>query len=96
MLVVVSYDVCTETAAGRKRLRQISKEVLDYGNRVQYSVYECDLEPAQWEKLKSRLLKLYDPKEDSLRFYFLGKHWRRRLEHHGQKDYLSIDEPMIL
>ncbi|MBN2716104.1 MAG: CRISPR-associated endonuclease Cas2 [Deltaproteobacteria bacterium] len=96
MLVVVSYDVCTETAAGRKRLRKISKEVLDYGNRVQYSVYECDLEPAQWEKLRSRLLKLYDSQEDSLRFYFLGKNWRKRLEHHGQKDYLSIDDPMIL
>lgn len=96
MLVVVSYDVSTETREGRRRLRKISKEILDYGNRVQFSVYECDVDPGQWERLRNRLLKLYDSNEDSLRFYFLGKNWRKRLEHHGQKDILSIEDPMIV
>jgi len=96
MLIVVSYDVSTETAKGRKRLRQIAKAVLDFGTRVQYSVYECDVDPAQWERLKATLLRIYNPSEDSLRFYFLGSNWRKRLEHHGQKEIVYRDNPLIL
>jgi CRISPR-associated protein Cas2 len=88
MMVVVSYDVSTETPAGRKRLRKIAENCLDFGRRVQFSIFECDIDPAQWETLKHRLMGLYKPEEDSLRFYFLGSNWQKRIEHHGAKKIL--------
>ncbi|MCE5228985.1 CRISPR-associated endonuclease Cas2 [bacterium] len=96
MLVVVSYDVNTETVAGRKRLRQVSKACVDCGQRVQFSVFECLLEPAQWTMLRARLIGLIDPQTDSLRFYFLGSNWQRRVEHIGAKAGYDPEGPLIV
>jgi len=96
MLVLVSYDVSTKTEAGIKRLRQISEICLDYGLRVQNSVFECNVDPAQWEVLKNKLLSKYNKEEDSLRFYFLGSNWKRRVEHYGNKKIQDITETMII
>ena len=85
MLVLITYDVNVSTLEGRKRLRHISKTCLDYGLRVQYSVFECEITPAQWVGLKASLLDIYHPELDSLRFYFLGSNWKRKVEHHGAK-----------
>lgn len=97
MMVLVSYDVSTKTGAGAgtRRLRKISEACLDYGLRVQYSVFECNVDPAGWEMLKDRLLSLYDEENDSLRFYFLGSNWKRRVEHHGKAGIADIEEPLI-
>lgn len=83
MLVLVSYDVSFEDEGGKRRLRRIAKVCQDYGQRVQYSVFECVVDPAQWTRLRHRLLEEYDEERDSLRFYFLGKNWQRRVEQHG-------------
>ncbi|MCL4547271.1 MAG: CRISPR-associated endonuclease Cas2 [Bacteroidetes bacterium] len=96
MLVVVSYDVSTKTLSGKKRLRKVAEICLDYGLRVQNSVFECVVDPAQWEELKSELLSLFNKEEDSLRFYFLGANWQRRLEHYGKETNLNIDDLLIV
>ena len=96
MMVLVSYDVSTKTADGVRRLRKIAEICLDYGLRVQNSVFECNVDPAQWESLKDELLSIYDVKEDSLRFYFLGSNWKRRVEHFGKSDVGDIEEPIIV
>ena len=83
MLVLVSYDVATTTSAGRKRLTKVSKTCSGFGVRVQYSVFECEVDPAQWERLRTRLLAVINPNQDSLRFYFMGSHWEGKVEHHG-------------
>ena len=85
MMVLVTYDVTTETPEGRARLRRIAKVCENYGQRVQKSVFECLLEPAQWVVLRQKLVAGIDETEDSLRFYLLGAHWRRRVEHVGAK-----------
>lgn len=85
MLVLVSYDVSTTTPAGQKRLRKTAKACEDYGIRVQNSVFECNVDPARWEFLKSRLISIVNKDQDSLRFYFLGSNWERRVEHFGAK-----------
>ena len=95
MMILVCYDVNTETAAGRKRLTKIAKTCVNYGQRVQYSLFECSLYPDKWEFLKAKLLDIYDPEKDSLRFYYLGSNWKRRVEHHGNKKELDIDGPII-
>lgn len=95
MVVLVTYDVSTVEPEGRKRLRRVAKTCENYGQRVQNSVFECLLEPADWTVLKAKLLKLYEPEEDSLRFYYLGRKWRRRVEHHGAKKTLDPEGPMI-
>jgi len=91
MLVLVSYDVATTTAAGRKRLRQVGKACLNFGQRVQNSVFECVIDPAQWAELKKRLMDIFEPEEDSLRFYYLGSNYKHRVEHHGAKPSLDLD-----
>ncbi len=96
MYVIVSYDVATTTAAGRRRLRRVAKACLDYGQRVQNSVFECLVDPEQWVRLKQRLIDEYEPKEDSLRFYFLGANYRRRIEHHGAKEMWDLSGPLVL
>ena len=96
MLIVVSYDVHTGSAAGRKRLRRIAKECQNFGSRVQYSVFECHLDPTQWMMLKLRLLSLVHPEEDSLRFYYLGSNWRGDVEHHGRKRPTDPDDPLFV
>lgn len=85
MLILITYDVSVITPEGPKRLRNIAKACLDYGTRVQNSVFECELTPAQYVMLKAKLLDLFDPKQDSLRFYHLGKKGRDKVEHHGAK-----------
>ena len=95
MLVLVSYDVSTVTPEGRKRLRQAAKACLDFGQRVQNSVFECDIDSTQWAILKGRLLKIYNPAEDSFRFYFLGRNWQSRVEHVGAKPSVDLGGPLI-
>jgi len=85
-MVLVSYDVNLVDSVGRRRLRRVAKACQDYGQRVQYSVFECIVDPAQWAVLKARLMDEIDPEKDSLRFYFLGANWRNRVEHVGAKE----------
>ena len=96
MMVLVTYDVATSTPEGRKRLSRVAKACLDYGQRVQNSVFECNVSPDQWTALRLRLEDLYVPAEDSLRFYFLGANWRRRVEHRGTKPSVDLDGPLIV
>jgi len=96
MMVVVSYDVSVKTPGGQKRLRKAAEACLDYGVRVQNSVFECVVDPAQWEVLRCRLLDLYNDKDDSLRFYFLGANWQRRLERHGREKSLGVEDLLII
>ena len=96
MMILVSYDVSTSDAAGAKRLRRIAKACQDYGQRVQYSIFEVEVEPAAWVVLKQRLCDLMDPKVDSLRFYHLGSNWRGKVEHVGAKSTLDLGGPLIL
>ena len=91
MMVLVTYDVKTETPAGRRRLRRIAKACQNFGQRVQFSVFECEVDPAQWTELRHRLLKEFLETEDSLRFYMLGASWKRRVEHHGAKEPVDFD-----
>lgn len=95
MMVLVSYDVSTTTTAGRRRLRRVAKVCLDFGQRVQNSVFECIVDPTQWTQLRLRLLREFSDTEDSLRFYFLGAHWKGRIEHHGIKAVPDLDGPLI-
>ncbi len=96
MLVLVSYDVSTRDKEGQGRLRRVAKTCKDYGQRVQYSVFECDVDPAKWEVLRQKLIDQIDPERDSLRFYFLGSNWKRRIEHVGAKVPLDPDAPLIV
>lgn len=84
MLVVITYDVNTETAAGRKRLRLLSKQCVNYGQRVQNSVFECLVDAAQFRLLQDKLLKIIDPELDSLCFYFLGDRYETKIQHYGR------------
>ncbi len=96
MMVLVSYDVSTMTTDGERRLRRIAKTCRDYGQRVQYSVFEIEVDAAQWTALKQRLRDLIDPEVDSLRFYFMGKNWQSKVEHVGAKAVLDLNGPLIL
>ncbi|MCX7846709.1 MAG: CRISPR-associated endonuclease Cas2 [bacterium] len=96
MYVIISYDVATTTPEGRRRLRRVAKACLDYGQRVQNSVFECLVDNTQWSLLRHRLLEEFDPQHDSLRFYFLGNEWRHRVEHHGTKQILDLEEPLLV
>ncbi len=96
MYILVTYDVATSTEHGPKRLRRAAKACLDYGQRVQNSVFECKVDPAQYTQLKMRLLSIIDKESDSLRFYLLGNNWRRRIEHYGAKASFDVDGTMII
>ena len=96
MMVLVSYDVSTVNAAGRKRLRRVAKKCQDFGIRVQNSVFECLVDPARWAILKNDLLKIYNVQEDSLRFYYLGKNWQRKVEHHGTKKTPDLEKDVLI
>lgn len=95
MMMLVSYDVQTSDPGGPRRLRRIARALKDHGQRVQYSVFECDVEPARWAMLKQRLLEEIEPDRDSLRFYHLGANWRRRVEHHGARPAIDLDGPLL-
>jgi len=96
MLVVVAYDVSTESEAGKRRLRRVAKVCEDVGQRVQNSVFECLVDAAQWTKLRARLLLEAEAAEDSLRFYFLGDNWRHRVEHVGAKKSYDPQGPLVI
>ncbi|RCK73301.1 MAG: CRISPR-associated protein Cas2 [Ignavibacteriae bacterium] len=94
-MVVVSYDVSTKTKSGQKRLKKVAEACLNYGIRAQYSVFECILDPGEWELLKNKLLSIYNPEEDSLRFYYLGSNWKNRLENFGVSKNIRADDTFI-
>ena len=96
MLVVVAYDVKTSDPEGAKRLRRVAKVCTNHGQRVQFSVFECIVDPAQWTMLRQRLIKEIDMESDSLRFYFLRKNWRRRVEHVGAKPSWDPEGPLVV
>lgn len=96
MFVLVSYDVAITTPGGKRRLRRVAKTCLNFGQRVQFSVFECVVEPAQWVTLKSQLESIIDMEHDSLRYYYLGSNWKRKVEHVGAKPTLDIDDPLIV
>jgi len=95
MLMLVTYDVNTQDPAGRRRLRRVAKACQDLGQRVQNSVFECEVDPAQWSKLRARLLEEIDTEKDSLRFYRLGADGKRRVEHVGAKPAIDLDGPLV-
>ncbi|MFY9725486.1 MAG: CRISPR-associated endonuclease Cas2 [Bryobacteraceae bacterium] len=96
MMVLITYDVQTQSDDGKRRLRRVAKVCQNHGQRVQYSVFECLLDAAQWVKLRAELLGIIDPARDSLRFYFLGANWQRRVEHAGAKPGYNPEGPLIL
>jgi CRISPR-associated protein Cas2 len=96
MMILVAYDVETESKGGQRRLRRVAKACQDFGQRVQFSIFECNIDPAQWVNLRSRLVQEIDPAKDSLRFYFLGANWRRRVEHIGAKPTYDPEGPIII
>ena len=96
MLVLVSYDVSTVTPEGKRRLRNIAKKCQDYGIRVQNSVFECNVDSAQWCGLKNELEQICDPGTDSLRYYYLGKNYRAKVEHYGAKPSIDVETPLLL
>lgn len=95
MFILITYDVNTTDAAGKKRLRRVAKLCVNYGIRVQNSVFECQADAAQWRLLKSNLLKEIDDSKDSLRFYYLNDNQRSKAEHFGIKDSIEVDKPLI-
>jgi CRISPR-associated protein Cas2 len=96
MLVLVTYDVRTLEGKGQARLRAVAKACRDYGQRVQFSVFEIEVDPAQWVKLKARLESIINPDVDSLRYYYLGANWQRRVEHVGAKPATDLNAPLII
>ncbi len=95
MLVLITYDVNTETAAGRKRLRKVADKCQDYGQRVQNSVFECLIDAARLKQLQIMLEKLIDPEVDSLRYYYLGDEWRGKVVHVGAKPSLDLEGTLV-
>lgn len=96
MLVLVTYDVNTETKEGRTRLRQVARQCVNYGQRVQNSVFECLVDPVQLAELSQRLEGIIDPEKDSLRYYNLGSNWHRRVKHVGAKPSYDPEAPMVV
>jgi CRISPR-associated protein Cas2 len=96
MLVLITYDVNTEDAGGKTRLRKVAKKCVDYGQRVQNSVFECILDNAQCKLLKAQLLDIIDPEKDSLRFYYLGNSYEKKIEHYGTKETIKQEGVLLL
>ena len=96
MMVLVTYDVNTTEPGGTKRLRRVAKACRDFGQRVQFSVFEIEVDPAQWTLLKARLEEIIDRNHDSLRYYYLGANWHRRVEHCGAKPATDLGGPLIV
>jgi len=96
MMVLVSYDVMVTSPGGQRRLRKVAKACTNYGQRVQQSVFECVVDPTQWVQLKNILEKIIDDKADSLRYYYLGANYKRRIEHIGAKPSYDVDGPLIV
>jgi CRISPR-associated protein Cas2 len=96
VLVLVTYDVNVQTPEGKRRLRKVAKTCKGRGQRVQNSVFECLVDPAMWTVLKDKLENEIDPEQDSLRYYFLGKNWKNRVEHVGAKPGYDPEGPLIM
>jgi CRISPR-associated protein Cas2 len=96
MLILVTYDVSIISPGGAKRLRRIAKVCRDYGQRVQFSVFELEVETAHWVQIKQRLIDLMSPEVDSLRLYYLGLKWQGKVEHIGAKPVLDLNAPLVL
>lgn len=96
MLVLITYDVSTSDAKGKVRLRKVAKQCVNYGQRVQNSVFECVLDPGQCKMLKAQLLEIIDADKDSLRFYYLGKQYQSKIEHYGAKQTFEQEGVLIL
>ena len=96
MLVLSTYDVNTETAAGKKRLRQVAKQCVNYGRSVQNSVFECEMDAAKCREVKAILEEIIDVEKDSLRFYYLGNNYRNKVDHIGVKDSLDMKGSLIM
>jgi CRISPR-associated protein Cas2 len=96
MMVLVTYDVNTETDAGKRRLQKVAKQCQNYGQRVQNSVFECLIDPAQLKQLQNKLEKIIDLEKDSIRYYYLGDEWRKRVEHVGAKASLDLEGTLIV
>ncbi len=96
MMVLITYDIVTKKKSGAKRLRRVAKICKNYGQRVQYSVFECSLEPAQWVDVRQQLISEIKEEEDSLRFYFLGANWKKRIEHIGAKESYDVEGTLVV
>ncbi len=96
MLVLITYDVNTQTANGRKRLRKVAKECINYGQRVQNSVFECVMDSAKCRQVKDILEKIIDKEKDSIRFYYLGNNYKNKVDHIGIKESYDVEGPLIL
>jgi CRISPR-associated protein Cas2 len=96
MMVLVSYDVNTQNGEGRRRLRHVAKICQNFGQRVQFSVFECLVDPAKWTSMRQKLIDEISPEKDSLRFYFLGANWKRRVEHVGTKETYDPEGVLVL
>jgi CRISPR-associated protein Cas2 len=96
MMVLVSYDVNTQNAEGRRRLRHVAKICQNFGQRVQFSVFECLVDPARWALMRQKLIDEISTEKDSLRFYFLGANWKRRVEHVGTKETYDPEGVLVL
>lgn len=96
MMVLVSYDVRMSDEKGARRLRRVSKICKNFGQRVQFSVFECIVDPAQWARLRAKLESEIDPEQDSLRYYYLGSNWRKRVEHVGAKPSIDLEGPLVI
>lgn len=95
MMVLITYDVNTETKEGKRRLNKVAKQCVNYGVRVQNSVFECVMDMAKCREVKQILMNIIDAKTDSLRFYYLGDNYKTRIEHIGAKESIKVDEPLI-
>lgn len=96
MMVLITYDVETVTSSGKKRLRHVAKQCVNFGQRVQNSVFECLVDPAQFTELKHRLESIIDKEKDSIRYYFLGSNWRNKVEHIGSKESYDPEGPLTV
>ncbi|MBT3047406.1 MAG: CRISPR-associated endonuclease Cas2 [Candidatus Thiodiazotropha sp. (ex Clathrolucina costata)] len=96
MMVLITYDVKTEDTDGKRRLRNVAKTCKNYGQRVQYSVFECLVDPAQFAELREQLIDIISEDQDSLRFYLLGANWKRRVEHIGAKQGYDPEGALIV
>jgi CRISPR-associated protein Cas2 len=95
VLVLITYDVCTENAGGKKRLRQVAKQCVNYGRRVQNSVFECVMDAAKCRQVKAILEEIIDKEKNSLRFYYLGDNYTKKIEHIGAKPSFDVEAPLI-
>lgn len=95
MMILVTYDVSTQDETSAKRLRQVARQCRNYGQRVQYSVFEIEVDPAQWTMLKAKLEGIINSEKDSLRYYYLGKNWQHKVEHIGAKPALDLNDVLL-